>query len=111
MIKTYCNYISKIDRSKSSSKLEQSFSFFKNVQTDLDSKQERKKEYQHVLLMTRFQNPQEKNLQRPKFLIKNTHTHTHTHTHTQDTLHPLLAAYLPISSSAIESIIYCRSMI
>lgn len=66
MIKTYCNYISKIDRSKSSSKLEQSFLFF-NVQTDLDSKQERKKEYQHVLLNDSNQNPQEKNLQRPKF--------------------------------------------
>ncbi len=70
MTRTYCNYISRIDRSKSSSKLEQSFLFF-NVQTDLDSKQERKKErkkeYQHVLLNDSNQNPQEKNLQRPKF--------------------------------------------
>ncbi len=111
MIKTYCNYISKIDRSKSSSKLEQSFLFFfKNVQTDLDSKQERKKERIPTCAFKRLDSKiLKKELAKTQIFFKNTHTHTHTHTH--NTLHSLLAAYLPISSSAVESIIYCRSMI
>jgi len=82
MIKTYCNYISKIDRSKSSSKLEQSFLFFlKNVQTDLDSKQERKKERIPTCAFKRLDSKiLKKELAKTQIFFKNTHTHTHTHT-------------------------------